>query len=89
MDLGAYANIEDLDEIAKKNNIEVPRLRGYRLMSEETPVNILKAINKDRIAIQCVEDLCESIPFWRAYSNMYESISYFIYSPPFNPKIRI
>lgn len=35
MDLEAYCNIEDLNEIAKKNNIYVPRLRGYRLMKNE------------------------------------------------------
>ena len=35
MDLGAYSQTEDLDEIAKRNNIHVPRLRGYRLMKNE------------------------------------------------------
>lgn len=35
MDLGAYVNIEDLDAIAKANGIDIPRLRGYRLMKEE------------------------------------------------------
>lgn len=35
MDLGAYVSIDRLEEIAKKNNIVVPRLRGLRLMSEE------------------------------------------------------
>lgn len=39
MDLGAYVNIENLDEIAKKNGIDVPRLRGYRLMSQEQPLS--------------------------------------------------
>ena len=39
MDLGAYAQIDDLDEIAKKNGIVVPRLRGYRLMKDEEPVS--------------------------------------------------
>lgn len=33
MDLFAYTQIEDLEEIAKENGIECPRLRGYRLMS--------------------------------------------------------
>lgn len=32
MDLGAYAQIEELEELAKLNGIQVPRLRGYRLM---------------------------------------------------------
>lgn len=39
MDLGAYANIEYLDAIARKNGIEVPRLRGYRLMAIEKPLS--------------------------------------------------
>lgn len=39
MDLGAYANIENLEEIVAKNGIEVPRLRGYRLMSKEEPIS--------------------------------------------------
>ncbi len=37
MDLYAYGKIESLGELAKANGIEVPRLRGYRLMSEEEP----------------------------------------------------
>ena len=37
MDLYAYAQIDELEEIMKANNIEVPRLRGLRLMSKETP----------------------------------------------------
>lgn len=35
MDLYAYAQIEDLEKYLKDNNIEVPRLRGLRLMKEE------------------------------------------------------
>ncbi len=37
MDLGAFVQIEDLDEVARINGIEIPRLRGYRLMSQCTP----------------------------------------------------
>lgn len=37
MDLYAYAQIDELEEIMKANDIEVPRLRGLRLMSEEKP----------------------------------------------------
>lgn len=37
MDLYAYAQIDELEEIMKANNIVVPRLRGLRLMSQETP----------------------------------------------------
>jgi len=38
MDLGAYVNIEALSDLAKKNGIVIPRLRGYRLMEKETPL---------------------------------------------------
>ena len=38
MDLVAYKNIEDLDAIAQKNGIDVPRLRGYRLMAKQEPI---------------------------------------------------
>ena len=37
MDLYAYTQIDELEEIMKANDIEVPRLRGLRLMSKETP----------------------------------------------------
>ena len=37
MDLYAYAQIDELEEIMKANDIEVPRLRGVRLMSQEKP----------------------------------------------------
>lgn len=38
MDLGAYAQIEDLEKIMKENDIVVPRLRGLRLMKDEKPI---------------------------------------------------
>lgn len=37
MDLGATAQIDRLEIIAQENGISVPRLRGYRLMSECEP----------------------------------------------------
>ena len=37
MNLSAYLQIDDLDGIARANGIEIPRLRGYSLMSEEEP----------------------------------------------------
>lgn len=76
MDLGAYAKIEDIDNIAKANGIEVPRLRGYRLMKDEEPVNISEFVNKKDIAISCVEDLCTSRPFWSTNSTWSESSSW-------------
>ena len=63
MDLGAYVQIEELDKVAKANGIEVPRLRGYRLMKNEEPFNI-KQIDKKKIALDCVKELCRGKPFW-------------------------
>lgn len=68
MDLEAYANIDNLEVIAKKSNIEVPRLRGYRLMKDESPVDLTKAIDKKQITIDCVHDLCVSTPFWNTHA---------------------
>ena len=68
MDLGAYAQIEDISKIAKDNNIDCPRLRGYRLMSQEEPVNIKDMYNG--IDVYCVENLCVSKPFWNYNSNV-------------------
>lgn len=73
MDLGAYMQIENLDAVAKENGIEVPRLRGYRLMKNEDPVP-QEAINKMKSdgVIEVVERLCGAEPFWSA-SPMYYS----------------
>lgn len=69
MDLGAYANIENLAEIAERNNIIVPRLRGYRLMSEEESVNINDLF--EGVEVSCVERLCRSQPFWSTRADSY------------------
>lgn len=63
MDLMAYAQIENLEEIAKGNGIEVPRLRGYRLMSEEKLVSDeeLREMLKDA-EFRAAEDWCEAEP---------------------------
>ena len=39
MDLGAYAQIDNLDAIMTANHIEVPRLRGLRYMGTEEPIS--------------------------------------------------
>ena len=55
MDLYAYTQINRLEDIAKTNGIDVPRLRGYRLMKDEQPVseeviqNILKSETEDTL----------------------------------------
>lgn len=61
MDLYAYCQIDELDELAKKNGISVPRLRGYRLMKDEKLITDedWKEIRHD-IEIDAMEELCES-----------------------------
>ena len=61
MDLYAYAQIDELDELAKKNGISVPRLRGYRLMKDEKPITAedWKEI-RHGIEIDVMERLCQS-----------------------------
>jgi len=83
MDLGAYANIEDLGVVAAENGIDVPRLRGYRLMKDEKPMDAKEEVR--HVEFSCVEDLCTSFPFWcpNADSHIYSSgtereIRYFI-----------
>ena len=65
MDLYAYAQIPIYEEVAKENGIEIPRLRGYRLMSEEEPFSVeaIKEMKKES-EIEVVENLCEGTPFW-------------------------
>ena len=68
MDLYAYCQIEDLEKIAKDNGIEIPRLRGYRLMRDETPVtrDEIKKM-KDESAIDVAKRLCRAKPFWNPH----------------------
>lgn len=61
MDLYAYGNINNIEELAKQNGIAVPRLRGYRLMAEEEPVSeeqIQTMIAEQ--SLQEADDLCRS-----------------------------
>ena len=53
MDLLAYGQIDELEKLAEANGIKVPRLRGYRLMSEERPVSKeeLKTIEANALSI--------------------------------------
>ena len=56
MDLGAYVQIRTLTGIAEANGIGVARLRGYRLMRDEKPVDIAE-ICKDK-EVEFCEELC-------------------------------
>lgn len=70
MDLLAYMQISNLEKIAKKNNIEIPRLRGYRLMKNEQPISeeeIARLLKESEITV--CERLCRSEPFWAAKAN--------------------
>lgn len=74
MDLGAYVNIDDLDEVMKANNIEVPRLRGLRLMGDEQPLskNDISETAKN-IGLWDCQQACDSNfewnPSWFEYSS--------------------
>lgn len=75
MDLGAYANIEDIKAIAEANNIEIPRLRGYRLMGKESPIPEASVAENLKEVINNVYDqgvrTCPSFNFntgWSEYS---------------------
>lgn len=76
MDLGAYANIEDdvIEEIVKKNNIDVPRLRGYRLMKDEKPVTQedLRLMCKD-MEVDVLEGLICAVPYFSMNPDCYLS----------------
>ena len=77
MDLGAYSQIQNFEQIAVSNGIEIPRLRGYRLMKDEKPV-IKEEINemKKFIVFDIVKDLCRSEPFWNPNSIMHDFSNY-------------
>lgn len=61
MDLGAYAQIDNLNALMARNGINVPRLRGLRLMSQEKMVSQdeIARIAHDHAMCEC-ESLCES-----------------------------
>jgi len=77
MDLLAYSQIEDLEQIAKNNGIEIPRLRGYRLMKNEEPVSKEEiAVMKKNQAVHVAADLCTSNPFWNPNASVHEYSDY-------------
>lgn len=65
MDLYAYTQIERLSKIAELNGINIPRLRGYRLMGEEEAMSQEKINELKRdCEIYNTKTLCASVPFW-------------------------
>lgn len=61
MDLGAYAKIKDLGKVMIDNGIEIPRLRGLRLMSEENPLSEEEIKDQiDFIGLLECKHLCQS-----------------------------
>ena len=73
MDLVAYVQIEDYEHLAKANGIEVPRLRGYRLMSKEESVSQkqIEYIHRD-YELHLYDWACCSIPRFRPNSCSHE-----------------
>ena len=63
MDIGAYAQIDDLSPIMEANGIDIPRLRGLRLMKDEEPVSKEELLDmaKHNGLYRCA-CLCQSIP---------------------------
>ena len=79
MDLYAYANIDNLEEVMKVNNIEVPRLRGLRLMANEhsvTKIDISKTA-KNIGLWDCQSACCSGFKWnasWVEYSSKTKEI---------------
>lgn len=73
MDLGAYANIQDLSAVASANGIYVPRLRGYRLMANEETVTQQEITELEHeMTIVVYEDACDSCPRFTPGSSIHE-----------------
>lgn len=86
MDLYAYSQIEDLEDILKDLNIVVPRLRGVRLMKISKTVSqeeIEKRIKETKVK-NCVQWLRERS--WNCWSSWNENKKHpsFIYGKVFN-----
>ena len=77
MDLGAYIQIEDLEPIAKASGIDIPRLRGYRLMKHEEPYTeeYIRMAGK-WAEVSIVNNLCRAEQFWNPKSCCFTYSSY-------------
>lgn len=70
MDIGAYARIEDLSTILTSTGINIPRLRGLRLMATEEKISEdeIKEMT-DSAEVDAVEDLVRACPPWSVSSS--------------------
>lgn len=71
MDLFAYTQIGSLLDILDSTGVDVPRLRGLRLMLEENPVpdtDIAEAIREEQMYV--AERVIQSVPKWSPNSNV-------------------
>ena len=65
MDLGAFAQIDNLDKLMADNGIEVPRLRGIRWMGHEKPISEESIAKRAKdIGLYECESACESDFVW-------------------------
>lgn len=70
MDLFAYTQIDSLHDILDSTGVDVPRLRGLRLMLEEKPIpddDIAEAIHDEQMYV--AERVIRSIPKWSTNSD--------------------
>lgn len=71
MDLFAYTQINSLYDILGSTGVDVPRLRGLRLMLEEEPISdddIAEEIREEQMYV--AERAIQSIPKWSPNSNV-------------------
>ena len=70
MDIGACARIEDLSTILASTGINIPRLRGLRLMATEEKISEdeIKEMT-DSAEVDAVEDLVRACPPWSVSSS--------------------
>lgn len=72
MDLGAYAQIDSLEQIMKDNNIVIPRLRGLRLMKDEEPISDEDFAEAYKDAeFWAIDDAARSEWFWNSWGHLY------------------
>lgn len=73
MDLGAYARIGVLDKIMEDNGIDIPRLRGLRLMKDEESVSKEELLDMaEAEGLRRCAGLCRALPPFNWKSNWSE-----------------